>query len=85
MKIPKPRNSLWLPHAGLSLMLAALLGPPRASAAEPDGKHWLKDPITGCAVWTEKPSGKEIISWSGGCQDGNVSQALLTHMLRNGG
>lgn len=34
---------------------------------------WLKDPITGCAVWNSAPKGNEVISWSGECQDGKAS------------
>jgi len=63
----------YLPCAGLVLALAASVGPPPAQAAAPAEKNWLKDPITGCAVWTEKTEGQEVISWSGGCRDGKAS------------
>ena len=72
MTIPTRLVLRWLSRAGPALALAA-------------AGNWLKDPISGCAVWTEIPSGKETISWSGDCEDGHPSQALLTHMLRNGG
>ena len=35
------------------------------------GGTWLKDPISGCAVWNSTPSAsRESVSWSGGCQNG---------------
>ena len=60
----------WPSRVGRALALTALLSSLPALAAT---GSWLKDPITGCAVWTEKASGKETISWSGGCQDGKAS------------
>ena len=77
----------WLARAGLALALmlalAASLGPARAGdTTGSNDKNWLKDPITGCAVWTEKAAGKEAVSWSGGCQDGKASgQGRLLNCL----
>lgn len=72
----------WLPRAGLALalLLAASLGPARAGdKTGSNDKNWLKDPITGCAVWTEKAAGDEVVSWSGGCQEGKASgQGVLS-------
>jgi hypothetical protein len=34
---------------------------------------WLKDPITGCAVWDSESETDVIISWSGGCRNGKAT------------
>lgn len=34
---------------------------------------WIKDPITDCAVWSDKPAGARVVSWSGACVDGKAS------------
>ena len=60
--------------AGLALVLVAiLLYWPRPAVAEPTDKNWIKDPITGCGVWTDKAEQGEIVSWSGGCKEGKAS------------
>ena len=56
----------WVCGAGLVLTVATLLGPPWARAVS---DNWIKDPITGCAVWNSQPEGEETISWSGGCHE----------------
>lgn len=73
MHKPIPIFKRWLKRAGPGLALAAFLGSPQSGAAATAEANWLKDPITGCAVWTEHPASKAVISWSGGCQDGKAS------------
>ena len=72
MKIRTRIITRCLPCASLALALAALFHPLRTSAAGPPDTNWVKDPITGCAVWTGHPTGKEMPSWSGSCQDGKA-------------
>ncbi len=47
---------------------------------------WLKDPITGCQVWSpeSKPDSSELVSWSGDCQDGKASGQGVLVWLEDG-
>ena len=45
---------------------------------------WLKDPISGCAVWNSDSKGNETISWSGECQDGKASGYGVLVWLEDG-
>ena len=39
-----------------------------------DTGSWLKDPVTGCSIWSaEKPAPGETASWTGSCVDGRAS------------
>jgi len=71
-------------RASLGLALVALFGVPRATAAEPTETNWLKDPISGCAVWAENPTGTEVVSWSGGCADGKASGRGVLSWFKDG-
>ena len=47
---------------------AAILAVGAASA-----ETWLKDPITGCEIWSDGTSGaSEAATWSGACHDGKA-------------
>lgn len=71
-------------RASVVLALVALLSLQQASAAGSNDRNALKDPITGCAVWAEDPTGKEVISWSGGCEDGKASGRGVLSLLKEG-
>lgn len=45
---------------------------------------WLKDPISGCAVFNSAPKGNETISWSGECQDDKASGYGVLVWLEDG-
>ena len=35
---------------------------------------WVKDPINGCALWSDQPAAAgELVSWAGACKDGRFS------------
>ena len=59
-------NSLVLMAAG---MAGLSLGMVNSSHAD----IWLKDPTTGCQVWSgDDGSAKEVASWSGSCASGKA-------------
>ena len=47
---------------------------------------WQKDPSSGCEVWSwNDESAKEIISWSGSCEDGKaIGTGSLVVMDKDG-
>lgn len=54
---------------------ATLIGAALAalSIASVQAEGWLKDPVSGCALWhPEEPSNDELVSWSGACVDGKA-------------
>ena len=55
----------------MAITALAALTAPHASAED----VWIKDQITGCAVWGgDAPAAAEdIVSWSGDCEDGKAS------------
>ena len=53
-------------------LLGASLVVLMAATAQADA--WLKDPITGCSLWTDHvDSSRETATWSGSCVDGKAS------------
>jgi hypothetical protein len=62
---------------------------PGANAQQSDTSKeegvWLKDPISGCAIWNSESKGNEAISWSGSCsEDGKASGNGVLVWLEDG-
>ena len=53
----------------LAGICAALICPGSGFAAD----FWLKDPDTGCEIWSdEAPTETEVVSWTGACLGGKA-------------
>lgn len=46
--------------------------------------NWQKDPISGCAVWTDSNDPGEIVSWSGDCRDGKAEGPGVLVIFKDG-
>jgi hypothetical protein len=65
-------------HLGLiGLALCAATG---AEAAE----TWLKDPVTGCGIWSDDDKIKRVASWSGACSNGKAIGAGVLVVVADG-
>jgi hypothetical protein len=54
-----------------SILIGAALAALSIAPAQAEG--WLKDPVSGCALWQpEDPTTDELVSWSGACVDGKA-------------
>ena len=48
--------------------------------------EWVEDPISGCAIWNDEPSGGgDVVSWSGECEDGKAAGHGVLAWFADGG
>lgn len=57
-----------------------------ARSAKKGASDWVKDPISGCAIWNAEPSaGGDVVSWTGECDEGKAAGHGVLSWFAEGG